>query len=181
MKDVTEKNFGVVIAFWLPGFLFLWGLSYSVADVGQWFANSRTSDMPTVGGFLYVTLASLACGLVISAFRGTIFDNLLYWLHCLDRPDINYSALRTKDTLVAFQSAIENHYRYYQYYSHSLIAVVAAFVYHLVVEKSIQPLSLSVTIAAVSLVLLFASRNELKRFNERANRITHDPNLEIPL
>jgi len=23
MKDITEKNFGVIIAFWLPGFLVL--------------------------------------------------------------------------------------------------------------------------------------------------------------
>ena len=32
MKDITDKNFGVIIAFLLPGFLFLWGLSFSVDE-----------------------------------------------------------------------------------------------------------------------------------------------------
>ena len=26
VKDITDKNFGVVIAFWLPGVILLWGL-----------------------------------------------------------------------------------------------------------------------------------------------------------
>jgi hypothetical protein len=34
MKDVTDKNFGVIIAFLLPGFLLLWGLTYSHDGLG---------------------------------------------------------------------------------------------------------------------------------------------------
>jgi hypothetical protein len=34
-SDVIDKNFGVVIAFWLPGFLLLWGLTYSFTDLGK--------------------------------------------------------------------------------------------------------------------------------------------------
>jgi hypothetical protein len=51
MKDVNEKNFGVIIAFWLPGFLFLWGLSYSWPEVATWLAKSGSGDAPTVGDF----------------------------------------------------------------------------------------------------------------------------------
>jgi hypothetical protein len=33
MKDINDKNFGVIIAFWLPGFVLLWGLSHSLPDI----------------------------------------------------------------------------------------------------------------------------------------------------
>src|SRR5438093_13534169 len=95
MKDVTEKNFGVVIAFWLPGFLLLWGLSYSWPEIATWLAKSSTNDAPTVGGFLYATLASLAGGLLINAVRWAIVQAiLLYGPTGLSRPNINYGKLQ---------------------------------------------------------------------------------------
>jgi hypothetical protein len=68
MKDVTAKNFGVVIAFLLPGFILLWGLSFSSDLVSTWLAKS-SSGSASVGGFLYSTIASLALGLIVSAAR----------------------------------------------------------------------------------------------------------------
>jgi hypothetical protein len=62
MKDITDKTFGVIIAFWLPGFLLLWGLSYSSRDIAFWLNKSGGADAPTAGNFLYVTLASLLSG-----------------------------------------------------------------------------------------------------------------------
>ena len=69
MKEINDKNFGLIIAFLLPGFLLLWLLSLSDignAEIGAWL--KRFSD-PSVSGFLYVALASLALGLIISAIR----------------------------------------------------------------------------------------------------------------
>src|SRR5438045_3076559 len=96
MKDVTEKNFGVIIAFWLPGFLFLWGLSYASPEVATWLAKSSGSE-PTVGGFLYATLASLAVGLLINAVRWLIVQEILiYRITCLRRVNINFGKLKEK-------------------------------------------------------------------------------------
>ena len=64
MKEVSPGNFGLLIAFLLPGFIVLWGLSYFSATVRLWLAGSGQS--PTVGGFMFVTLASVAAGVTVS-------------------------------------------------------------------------------------------------------------------
>jgi hypothetical protein len=131
MKEITDKNFGVIIAFLLPGALLLWMLSLSHlgnAEIGAWVKS--VSD-PSVSGFLYVTLASLALGLIISAVRWAVIDQILrgyYFLrHRKDLPKIDFSKLSDPSMFGAFQGANENHYRYYQYYSNTLVAIVVGF------------------------------------------------------
>src|ERR1700730_3466555 len=108
MKDVTEKNFGVIIAFLVPGFLLLWGLSYSSPEIDGWLAKSNAANAPTIGGFLYATLTSLALGLLISAFRYLIIDGFLHRVTGLN-PEFDFTKLKDKDALAMFQAAVENH------------------------------------------------------------------------
>lgn len=134
MKDITNKNFGVIIAFLLPGFLFLWGLSFSFDEVAKWLVVSAKDKAPTVGGFLYATLASLAIGLLISAVRWLIIDRI-HSLTGVSEPDITFTNLKDKDRYAAFLGAVDNHYRYYQYYANTLVAILAAFITYLTVGK----------------------------------------------
>jgi hypothetical protein len=169
MKDITDKNFGVIIAFWLPGFILLWGLSFSVPDVSVWLAKSSANDAPSVGGFLYATLASLSLGLMISAVRWLIVDS---FLHCTTTlPMIDFSKLKDKDAFAAFQGIVENHYRYYQYYSNTLIAVISAFAVYLVHGKEKPSWQLWVGVVVLIVILLLASRDSLKKYHERASAI----------
>jgi|KBSSwiStaDraftv2_1062776.scaffolds.fasta_scaffold36808_3 hypothetical protein len=164
-------NFGALIAFLLPGFLALWGISFSSPEVAAWMAKSSTSDSATVGGFLYATLASLALGLVISAARWVVIDQLLYSVGGLERPNVSFAKLKDEKVLSAFREAIENHYRYYQYYSHSCIAIAAAFAYALMHGSECPPLGFLIGVPVVVFMLLLAARNELKRFWLRAREI----------
>lgn len=59
MSRLSSENFGVIIAYLLPGFVALWGVSYFSPTVASWIVASREGS-PTVTGFMYVTLASLA-------------------------------------------------------------------------------------------------------------------------
>src|SRR5271166_2720866 len=170
MKDIPGVNFGVLIAFWLPGFLFLRGLSYSWPEIATWLPKSG-GEAATVGGFLNVSLASLAVGLLINAIRWAIVQEvLLYGVGRLQRRTINYHKLTNKDVYTAFQGAIENNYRYYQYYANAFVAIVAAFtsyaVYHV---ASLWTWVLAISIA---IILLIAAYNELNVFNQRAAEIT---------
>ena len=61
VKDVTTNNFGLLIAFVLPGFVLLWGMAPYSSTISEWLGQA-TSNAPTVGGFLYVTLASVGLG-----------------------------------------------------------------------------------------------------------------------
>ena len=161
MKDITDKNFGVIIAFWLPGFLLLWGLSYSSRDIAFWLNKSGGADAPTVGNFLYVTLASLAAGLLISAFRWLFVDHFLsvcgVWVKGLRRPELNMSRLVNKDVLAAFGGAVENHYRYYQYYSNTLVAVTFGFIVYACSEKDVWLSKLTVAVVGTGIALLLAA------------------------
>src|ERR1039457_2421302 len=154
MKDVTDKIFGVIIAFLLPGFLLLWGLSYSRPELATWLITMSSKDAPVIGSFLYATIASLALGLLISAVRGAIVDRFFYHLTGLQSPNINSSKLKDKETLAAFTAAIENHYRYYQYYANSVVAIAAAFASY-VIEKGLPSIPIVTLVAAILLVLAF--------------------------
>lgn len=170
MKVVTEKNFGVIIAFLLPGFLFLWGLSHSSEEVAVWLSKSGEAREQTVGGFLYVALASLAFGLLISAVRWAIIDQI-HHLTGVKYPEMNFANLKDKDRYAAFIGTVENHYRYYQYYSNTLVAILSAFVTYLFFGKECPSIALCVITGGISAVLFLGSRDCLRKYYKRASAI----------
>ena len=78
MKEVSTSNFGLLIAFVLPGFTALWGAAYISPVLRSWLVGSGMTG-PTVGGFLYVTLASVAAGLTVSTVRWAVIDTIHHW------------------------------------------------------------------------------------------------------
>jgi len=77
MSPLSDRSFGVVIANLLPGFTSLWGVSPFVPPLAAWLDGGLTMEhAPSVGGFLYVTVASLIAGLAINVVRWVLFDNL---------------------------------------------------------------------------------------------------------
>ena len=64
-----------MVAYLVPGFVVLWGVSYSSPNLRAWLATPP-DNLPTVGGLLYVTVASLAAGMTVSAIRWAVFDTL---------------------------------------------------------------------------------------------------------
>jgi hypothetical protein len=73
VKDRNGGNFGLLIAYVLPGMTAIWGLSY-VSETVQGWLGSSTEAVPTIGGFLYVTLAAVGAGLVASTVRWMVVD-----------------------------------------------------------------------------------------------------------
>lgn len=170
--DVIDKNFGVVIAFWLPGFLLLWGLAYSFPQVSALMPKPTEGEAPTVGGFLYVALASLAVGLIVSAIRWMIVDTLMHWTGVLQPKKLDYGQLKKQDVLPAFQAVVENHYRYYQYYSNTLISILMAFVVYLVIKGAGAIAYLAwVALALVCVALFLGSRDALQKYYSRIEQI----------
>lgn len=75
MFDSLNRNFSLIIAFVLPGFLFLFGsvflVSYPTADL-----VSQLLPIRQIGGFMFFLLAATACGMILSAIRWAILDTL---------------------------------------------------------------------------------------------------------
>lgn len=126
MRDVTSENFGLLIAYVLPGFILLWGIAPYSTTISGWLGQT-TSDAPTVGGFLYVTLASVGLGQLVSTLRWLLIDSLHHRTG-IHKPNWSFSQLRSKDTVAGFDRFVEDHYRYYQFHANGLIAVTLAAV-----------------------------------------------------
>ena len=92
MIEVSSSNFGLLIAFPLPGFVVLWGAGYFSETVRVWLSTSGDSA-PTVGGFMYVTLASVAAGVTVSTVRWAIIDTIHRWTG-LPPPTWDFSRLQ---------------------------------------------------------------------------------------
>ncbi len=124
MNDVTSQNFGLLIAYILPGFILLWGLEPHSPIINGWLGLTSAAN-PSIGGFLYVTMASVALGQVISTLRWLTIDSLHHWTG-IRKPTLNFA--RLKDSVAAFDRLVDVHYRYYQWHANALIAISIAAV-----------------------------------------------------
>jgi len=160
MREVTGQNFGLLIAYILPGFIVLWGLSHVSTTIAGWLGS--TADDPTVGGFLYVTLASVGAGLTVSTLRWLLIDSLHHHTG-LQQPAWDFS--RLADRTAAFDVLIEIHYRYYQAYANTVIGLPLAFSIRWAVHGFDSWEALLVL--SVGLLFLAASRDTLQKYYQR--------------
>lgn len=162
MKTEAAADFGQIIAFLIPGFVGLWGATYVSPEIRTWLVTTsgQSKDLANV---VFVLLASLAIGLTVSAARAIFLD----WIHektGVRMSKIDYKKLNDANAKT-FDGIIQNHYRYYQYYGNTLVAVVVAVVIRQIVLKELPwadwgrfSLGLLVLVA-----LYFGSRDSLDR------------------
>jgi hypothetical protein len=162
MKDSLHRVFGYVIAYVLPGYVALWGIAAATPGIQQWLLFSPEEE-PTTVRFLAAVLGSLGVGLVVSAVRCASIDQLHHWTG-LAHPRIEFGALEQQ--LSAFLIVVEHNYRYYQFYANMAVSLPLAVTSYWL---SIGTIELKALVAAcfVEGVLLFASRDSLRRFYRR--------------
>lgn len=165
MQTVSINNFGFLIAYLVPGFTTLWGISFFSTTVQSWI-RVLPSEAPTVGGFLYVTIGSVAVGLTISTIRWLVIDTIHHWTGISD-PGWNFSKLQKN--INAFDRLIEIHYHYYQFYANMLIATVFVYI-SARISSGFQkiPFGWAEVIFLFLALLFFAgSRDTLKKYYRR--------------
>jgi len=168
VKDITSRNFGLLIAYVLPGSVALWACSFLSPSLRQWLVTSSMQPGGvTVGGFLYLTLASVASGLTVSTIRWLVVDRI-HQLTGIGRPEWDDSKLQEK--LDAFDALIENHYRYYQFYANMLVSMMLLVLnYHLsLVTAPVMPEWFDEVMAMVATLFWAGSRDTLRRYYNRA-------------
>ena len=169
MKPLSTNNFGLLIAFLLPGFTALWGASYFSETLRAWL-GTVPPDAPSVGGFLYVTLASVAAGIMASTVRWAVIDKIHHWTG-LREPLWDFS--RLQENVSAYNVLREMHLRYYYFYGNVLVSLV--FVY--IARRSAlgffsAPLGWADLVFVLLAVILFAgSRDTLRKYYERVGQL----------
>jgi hypothetical protein len=164
--ELSARNFGLLIAYVLPGFVVLWGLSFVSPTVNAWLLGAGATG-PTVGGFLYVFLASVGCGMSASVVRWALLDTLHHRTG-LRAPYLDFSRLHER--LEGFERIVADHYQYYQFYSNTLVALLGAYPLWRLSGGSGGVLT-DFGFLAIELVFLAGSRDALRLFYRRASQL----------
>ncbi len=166
MQSVTNDNFGPLIAYLVPGATVLFGVSQFEPALKSWFAVNPM-QAPTIGGFLYLTIASIACGMVVSAVRWAVVDTF-HHITGLPLPPLDFSKLGSN--VEAFNLLIEIHYRHYQFNANMLVATAIAYMSYRL--KHDAPLSwLDVGFVLLEIIFLATSRDTIRKYYSRSQQL----------
>jgi hypothetical protein len=166
MKDISSGNFGILIAFVLPGFIVLWGVSYFSATVRLWLSGADTT--PTIAGFMFGTLASVAAGVTVSTVRWLVIDKIHHWTG-IQQPSWNFSRLGRN--VNAYNVLNDIHYKFYQFHANGLIALIFVYVARRVHQGIFtSPIGwFDLGFVLLSTVLFVGSRDMLRKYYTRVS------------
>jgi len=118
---------------------------------------------------VFVSVASIAVGMMVSAVRWATIDSL-HRFTGLPRPTWNDAALI--DRLLAFEALVDAHFRYYQHHANMAVALVVAFV--IAVWSGALPGSIGLWFIGFGILeslYLATSRNNLSHYYRRVSRL----------
>ncbi|MEM1071122.1 MAG: hypothetical protein AAGI63_19605 [Planctomycetota bacterium] len=167
MQELSRSNFGIVIAFLLPGLISLVGLIPYSATIRNWIAGNPATQA-SVGGFLFATLGAFFLGLVCSTVRWLVLD----WIHHRTgvRPP-RRDFRRLQANLGAYRMLEENHYQYYQFYGNSLVAIISAYLGHRLQMASSTWIYPDLAAATVAMLFFLGSRDTLRKYYRRIEEL----------
>jgi hypothetical protein len=192
VKDVGSTSFGLLIAFLLPGFAGMFALAFFAPPVAELFSKFIEAES-NVGRFLLMILCSLVVGLEVSIVRWLLFQELVCRKY--KREPSSFDSLTDPAKLSAFRAAVDEHYRYHQFWGG--MAIVTPFIgWGLLINQTVivRLLILLLTFIAVEAMNVAAACDAYKNYIDRTNRIlrgsangqrmgtnTGGPRLETPI
>src|SRR4051794_10808003 len=74
----SNKQFGLMVAYVLPGFIVLAGLAPFSPTVSSWLQPLHQAEA-SLGAPLYAVLMATTIGMILSCFRWLIIDHIHFW------------------------------------------------------------------------------------------------------
>ena len=160
---MAPLDFSSVIAYLLPGFVAFYSLIFVSTRASELIAQALSKDESSTGVILILTLFSLASGVVVSAFRGLVLDDLQFKTG-VTKPTLDFSRLAEEGKLNAFNEAIANTYRFAQFYGNMAVSVVLVLIGRLMQdEKPQEDLRIYVVFCLTIVVLFLSHRKQLEQ------------------
>src|ERR1051326_5201223 len=107
----SSNQFGLIVAYLLPGFIGLAGLAPFMPAVAAWLRPGSYSEA-SLGAPVYAILAATTIGMIASCIRWLVIDHIHEWTGVVPP---TWDDSRLEERLVAFNYLVESHYRYYQF------------------------------------------------------------------
>jgi hypothetical protein len=168
MPDSASKQFGLMIAYVLPGFIALAGLIPIFPATAHWLRPVNQAGLD-LGAPLYAVLAATTIGLVLSCFRWVLIDHLHEWMG-VKRPAWDDSQLPA--VLGGFDYVVQNHYRYYEFTANTLLALLFAYgLNRLLGTLPFLGIGTDLGMGVIVWVLFAASRDALAKYYLRTGRL----------
>ena len=166
MKDASEKNFGLLIAYVAPGFVALWAVRDISPLVDGWLSSSPT--LPAgLESLVFVLLSAITAGMTVSAARWALIDTL-HRLTGLKRPAWDDAMLSAN--LAAFDAVVEWHYRHYQFHANMCVSLALLFTVQFL-ERPHPDFGAAVGFVLLELLFVATSRDNLRKYYARAARL----------
>lgn len=164
-EDRSLTNFGLVIAYVLPGFTALQGFPLLAPVATAWGTGGDPN--PPLTAFLSGTVMALAAGLTVSTVRWLVVDRLHRWTG-LEPPPRDFAKLEAR--VAAFDYLVLVHYRYYKFYANMVVALVWAY------AARDHALGWRGAVSLPLVVLFFvASRDSLRKYYQRTGELLSTP------
>ena len=168
LLSVSNDNFGPLIAYLVPGATVLLGASQFSPTLHEWFAAAPT-DAPTIGGFLYLTVASLGVGMTVSAVRWAIVDQF-HARTGLRIPQRDFSKLGRN--VEAFNLLIRIHYEHYQFYANMFVRMAIAYACYRINVGGFSTIGwLDLGFVLLEVVFFATSRDTLRNYCVRSQQL----------
>jgi hypothetical protein len=168
MNQPSAQQFGLIVAYLIPGFVALAGLAPLIPAVAQWLQPVHDG----VWGFgppVYTLLAAITMSQILNCFRWVLLDQLHQWTG-LKPASTNFGQLQNR--IEGFDYLVQNHYRYYQFAGNMLLAVLWSYGVNRILRTS-PSLGLGTDLGVVILVVVLfaASRDALSKYYHRTHSL----------
>ncbi len=157
-RDDFDTNFGLLIAYVLPGFTALQGMPF-LSSSTAWGTGAGTS----LTGFLSGAVEAVAAGLTISTVRWLVIDTIHHRTG-LRAPAWDFA--RLEKNVAAFELLVQVHYRYYKFYANMVVALAWAYIAG---GYALGWPGLAYWLLGA--LFFFASRDALQKYYGRAGRL----------
>jgi len=168
MSSPSPSQFGLILAYLIPGFVGLAGAAPLFPIISQWL-KPVPDGVLGFGPTVYTLLAALTTSQIINCFRWLILDHIHSWTG-IRAQSSNFGDLR--NGVEGFDYLVQNHYRYYQFAGNMLLAVTWSYGVnrYLKTLPSLGP-GTDLGMAILVVVLFAASRDALWKYYHRTHAL----------